>query len=68
MLGAVYSANSNGEVTLQAKVNRLPFRLGGEVFKLDGGVMTAIAGVTADSVLSSRVVSMTNAGSVTAEM
>ena len=66
MLGAVYSANSNGEVTLQAKVNRLPFRLGGEVFKLDGGVMTAIAGVTADSVLSSRVVSMTNAGSVTA--
>ena len=65
MLGAVRS-ESDPEITFEAKVNRLPFRLGGEVFKLDGGVMTAIAGVTADSIVSSRVVSMSNGGSVTA--
>ena len=65
MLGAVRS-ESDPEITFEAKVNRLPFRLGGEVFKLDGGVMTAIAGVTADSIVSSRVVSMSNGGAVTA--
>lgn len=65
MLGAVRSEN-DPEITFEAKVNRLPFRLGGEVFKLDGGVMTAIAGVTADSIVSSRVVSMSNGGAVTA--
>lgn len=65
MLGAVRSEN-DPEITFEAKVNRLPFRLGGEVFKLSGGVMTAIAGVTADSIVSSRVVSMSNGGAVTA--
>lgn len=65
MLGAVRS-ESDPEITFEAKVNRLPFRLGGDVFKLDGGVMTAIAGVTVNSVVSPRVVSMSNAGSVSA--
>jgi hypothetical protein len=65
MLGAVRSEN-DPEITFEAKVNRLPFKLGGDVYKLDGGVMTQIAGVTADSLISSRVVSMTNGGSVSA--
>jgi len=51
---------------MKAKVNRLPFRLGGDVYKLDSGVLTQIAGVTADSLVSPRVLSMSNAGAVTA--
>jgi hypothetical protein len=65
MLGAVRS-ESDPEITFEAKVNRLPFRLGGEVFKLSSGIMTAVSGATVDGIVSSRVVSMTNAGSVSA--
>lgn len=65
VLGEVQSEN-DPEITMKAKVNRLPFRLGGDVYKLDSGVFTQIAGVTADSLVSPRVLSMSNAGAVTA--
>jgi hypothetical protein len=65
VLGEVQSEN-DPEITMKAKVNRLPFRLGGDVYKLDAGVFTQIAGVTADSLVSPRVLSMSNAGAVTA--
>lgn len=65
VLGEVQAEN-DPEITMKAKVNRLPFRLGGDVYKLDAGVFTQIAGVTADSLVSSRVLSMSNAGAVTA--
>lgn len=64
-----------GEVLLEAdpnisfahKVNRLPFRLGGDVYKLSGGVMVAMAGVTAKALVDARTIDMNgNAGSVAA--
>ena len=65
MLGAVRLEN-DPEIIFESKVNRLPFRLGGDAYKLDGGVMTQISGVTVSGVTDSRTLEMTNAGDVTA--
>lgn len=62
-LGEV-STENDPSITFVNKVNRLPFRIGGDVFKLVGSTLTAVANVTADSVVDSRTISMTAAGSI----
>ena len=64
-LGEVAS-EQDPSITFVNKVNRLPFRMGGDVYKLVGGTLTNLAGVTVDSVSSARVLTVTNGGSVTA--
>ena len=65
MLGNV-SLEADPAISFAHKVNRLPFRMGGDVYKFTGGAFAALAGVSVDGVLSSRSLSMVNAGSVTA--
>jgi hypothetical protein len=64
-LGEVAS-EADPSITFVNKVNRLPFRMGGEVYKLVGGTLTDLTGVTVDSVSSARVLTVTNGGAVTA--
>jgi len=64
-LGEVAS-ETDPSITFVNKVNRLPFRMGGDVYKLVGGTLTSLAGVTVDSVSSARVLTVTNGGAVTA--
>lgn len=64
-LGEVAS-ESDPSITFVNKVNRLPFRMGGDVYKLVGGTLTDLTSVNVSSVTSARVLEMTNAGSVTA--
>ena len=64
-LGEVAS-EADPSITFVNKVNRLPFRMGGDVYKLVGGTLTSLAGVTVDSVSSARVLTVTNGGAVTA--
>ncbi len=64
-LGEVAS-EADPSITFVNKVNRLPFRMGGEVYKLVGGTLTDLTGVTVDSVSSARVLTVTNGGSVAA--
>lgn len=64
-LGAVRT-EEDPNIVFESKINRLPFRLGGDVYKLDGGVMTQMTGVTVSEVINSRTLELTNAGSVTA--
>ena len=64
MLGQVL-LEADPNISFAHKVNRLPFRLGGDVYKLSGGVMVAMAGVTALSLVNARTINMNgNAGSV----
>ncbi len=65
MLGDV-SLEADPAISFAHKVNRLPFRMGGDVYKFTGGAFAALAGVSVDGVLSSRSLSMVNAGAVTA--
>ena len=64
-LGEVAS-EADPSITFVNKVNRLPFRMGGDVYKLVGGTLTDLAAVNVSSVTSARVLEMTNAGSVAA--
>lgn len=64
-LGEVAS-EADPSITFVNKVNRLPFRMGGDVYKLVGGTLTDLTSVNVSSVTSARVLEMTNAGSVTA--
>jgi len=64
MLGEV-SLEADPNISFAHKVNRLPFRLGGDVYKLSGGVMVAMAGVSAQTLVDARTINMNgNAGSV----
>jgi len=63
-LGEVAS-EADPSITFINKVNRLPFRLGGDVYKLVGSTLTDLS-VTVSGVSSARVLEVTNGGAVTA--
>ena len=65
MLGDV-SLEADPAISFAHKVNRLPFRMGGDVYKFTGGAFVALAGVSVYRVLTSRSLGMLNAGAVTA--
>jgi hypothetical protein len=63
-LGEVASEN-DPSITFVNKVNRLPFRLGGDIYKLVGSTLTDLS-ATVSGVSSARVLEVANAGAVTA--
>ena len=63
-LGEVASEN-DPSITFVNKVNRLPFRLGGDIYKLVGSTLTDLS-ATVSGVSSARVLEVANAGSITA--
>jgi hypothetical protein len=63
-LGEVASEN-DPSITFVNKVNRLPFRLGGDIYKLVGSTLTDLS-ATVSGVSSARVLEVNNAGAVTA--
>jgi len=63
-LGEV-AAENDPSITFVNKVNRLPFRLGGDIYKLVGSTLTDLS-ATVGAVSSARVLQVNNAGAVTA--
>ena len=63
-LGEV-AAENDPSITFVNKVNRLPFRLGGDIYKLVGSTLTDLS-ATVGGVSSARVLEVNNAGAVTA--
>ena len=62
-LGEV-SAESDPEITFTSKVNRLPFKLGGDAYTYANSVYTQLSGCTVDGAIDSKTLSFTNGGAI----
>ena len=62
-LGEV-SAESDPEITFTSKVNRLPFKLGGDAYTYANSVYTQLSGCTVDGAINSKTLSFTNGGAI----
>ena len=62
-LGEV-SAESDPEITFTSKVNRLPFKLGGDAYTYANSVYTQLSGCTVDGAVNSKTLSFTNGGAI----
>jgi len=63
ILGKV-SAESDPNVTFYNRINRVNFRMNGDVYEYDGTSFNPLAGVTVDGIVDANTLTMTNAGSV----
>lgn len=62
-LGEV-SVESDPQITFTSKVNRLPFKLGGDAYTYANSVYTQLSGCTVDGAINSKTLSFTNGGAI----
>ena len=63
VLGVV-SAESDPDITFSSRVNRMPFKLGGDAYTFSSSVYNNLSGCVVDGVVDSKTLSFTNAGSI----
>lgn len=63
VLGVV-SAENDPDITFSSRVNRMPFKLGGDAYTFSSSVYNNLSGCVVDGVVDSKTLSFTNAGSI----